>query len=396
VVLVLDLWHPDLEEDEIALLAGLHRFASANQNATQRYWAHNERAAQRASDPNALSAEVTSLMQKGDLERASQVAMRYAELCRGMRSRLPFQRTLTPGKLTHDIEQLEFLQREKIIGDEMTPVIARYEALLDTLLPLGEGARVPLVGTSAAQIGHVYNRLLHVRRSPRVRHALSGSWSGAATERAFFKSKPNVVVVDDFLSQDALRELQRFCLESTVWSTNRYDHARLGSFFRDGFNSELLVQIAEELARAMPKLVGPHRVTQLWGYKYASTQPELPPHADFAAVNVNFWITPDEANLDPSGGGLIVYDVDAPPSWDFESYNRSATKIRAHLDAKRAKPMHIPYRCNRVVIFDSDLFHTTPALRFESGYESRRVNVTVLFGDRREAPSKHDAMKRAR
>jgi hypothetical protein len=28
---------------------------------------------------------------------------------------------------------------------------------------------------------------------------------------------------------------------------------------------------------------------------------------DFAAVNVNMWLTPDEANK--GGGGLVVYDV---------------------------------------------------------------------------------------
>ena len=31
----------------------------------------------------------------------------------------------------------------------------------------------------------------------------------------------------------------------------------------------------------------------------------------------NFWITPDEANLDPQGGGLEVWDVEAPLDWDF-------------------------------------------------------------------------------
>lgn len=30
-------------------------------------------------------------------------------------------------------------------------------------------------------------------------------------------------------------------------------------------------------------------------------------HADVASVNLNFWVTPDDANLDPSSGGLVVY-----------------------------------------------------------------------------------------
>jgi len=34
----------------------------------------------------------------------------------------------------------------------------------------------------------------------------------------------------------------------------------------------------------------------MWGYKCESSLPGLGVHADEAAVNVNFWITEDEAN----------------------------------------------------------------------------------------------------
>ncbi len=240
-----------------------------------------------------------------------------------------------------------------------------------------------MIGAARAAVGHVYNRLVHVRPTPRVPRALSGEWDAAAVEGAYLAGRPSIVVVDEFLSRDALESLRLFCLESTVWSTNRYEHGRLGAFFRDGFNSPLLIQIAEELRAAFPRVIGArHPLAQLWGYKYASSQPGLPPHADFAAVNVNFWITPDDANLAPGSGGLDLYDVEAPKDWDFATYNRNAGKIRELLAARKASPRHIPYRCNRAVIFDSDLFHATPALRFRAGYENRRINVTALFGDR--------------
>ena len=35
-------------------------------------------------------------------------------------------------------------------------------------------------------------------------------------------------------------------------------------------------------------------------------------HADDAAVNVNLWITDNDANLDPDSGGMIVYKEKAP------------------------------------------------------------------------------------
>ena len=403
IVLVLDLWHPDLTDEEVELLAGLHRYGAANGSGARRYWARNDAAAERARaepqkppDPvRALGDQIEAAMKRLDVPRAAEHAARYAELCRGTRwypvrreddpplpASVPWAPMLTPSKLLHDIAQLEHLQGRGVLRDELGPVIEAYDDVLDTLRPLGPDARVPLVGDARAQIGHAYSRLVYVRPTPRAPRALSPAWDAARVQAEYLDGKPKVVVVDGFLSADALESLRLFCVESTVWSTNRYDHGRLGAFFRDGFNCPLLVQIADELRAALPRVIGRTPVTQIWGYKYASTQPALSPHADFASVNVNFWITPDEANLDPGRGGLVMYDAEAPEEWTFQDYNRSPAKIREFLKARGAKPRHIPYKCNRAVIFDSDLFHATPALRFRDTYEDRRVNVTVLFGDR--------------
>jgi hypothetical protein len=99
-------------------------------------------------------------------------------------------------------------------------------------------------------------------------------------------------------------------------------------------------------------------------------------------VNVNFWITPDEANLDPESGGLVVWDKAAPLDWDFDKYNTDEGAIRRFLTEAGAKPVTIPYRANRAVIFDSDLFHETDRLSFREGYQNRRINVTLLYGER--------------
>jgi len=42
----------------------------------------------------------------------------------------------------------------------------------------------------------------------------------------------------------------------------------------------------------------------------------------------------------------------------------------------------IPYRQNRAVVFNSDLFHETDRLAFKDEYVSRRINVTLLYGYR--------------
>ncbi|MGH6622261.1 MAG: hypothetical protein ACREF6_22155, partial [Alphaproteobacteria bacterium] len=105
-------------------------------------------------------------------------------------------------------------------------------------------------------------------------------------------------------------------------------------------------------------------------------------HADFALVNLNFWITSDEHNLDPESGGLKVYDVPSPKDWHFKAYNEDKDRIYRFLEDNKASSVNVPYRCNRAVLFNSAYFHETDQIRFEEGYESRRVNITYLFGKR--------------
>jgi len=189
-------------------------------------------------------------------------------------------------------------------------------------------------------------------------------------------------VIDDLLSQPALEALRRFCLGSTIWR-NSFEEGYLGAFPEDGFACPLLTQIAEELPGAFPDIFASHPLQYLWAFKYDNQLQGIKVHADFAAVNVNFWITPDSANLDPESGGLVVWDKAAPADWDFGTYNGEAGPIREFLLHSKARSVTVPYRANRAVIFDSDLFHETDRMQFKSGYENRRINITLLYGRRR-------------
>ncbi len=203
----------------------------------------------------------------------------------------------------------------------------------------------------------------------------------ALLSEQWHNSRPQVVVIDDLLVPEALAALRQFCWGSTVWRRS-YDEGYLGAMPEDGFAPPLLAQIAEELRAAHSEIFGSCPLLHHWAFKYDSALNGIKVHADFAAVNVNFWITPDEANLNPLTGGLIIWDVAAPLDWDFEKYNSGEEEIRAFLARENAKSMPIPYRSNRAVIFDSDLFHETDRIDFKDGYEDRRINITLLYGNR--------------
>ncbi|HEY2007709.1 MAG TPA: tetratricopeptide repeat protein [Rhizomicrobium sp.] len=252
----------------------------------------------------------------------------------------------SPHKLRHDEEQRAWLGQETHV------------------FHLGDGGRM------AGPAVNPHNRVAEI----------SALWKSA---------KPQIVVIDDLLTPDALVKLRRFCLESTVWR-QVYDGGYLGAFPEHGFAPPLLAQIAEELRATYPAIIEDHPLLHFWAFKYDSALAGIRKHADFAAVNVNFWITPDEANLNPERGGLVVWDKAAPLDWDFARYNAAREDIAAFLKEKDARPVSIPYRANRAVIFDSDLFHETDTIHFKPGYENRRINVTLLFGRRQSQGGKRD------
>ncbi len=199
--------------------------------------------------------------------------------------------------------------------------------------------------------------------------------------RRWRESHPQIVVIDNLLTEPALEALRRFCRGSTMWH-RAYEKGYLGAVPERGFACPLLAQIADELREAFPTVIGDHGLGLMWGFKYDSSLAGIPMHADQAAVNVNFWIAPDDANRNPNSGGLVVWDVKAPQDWNFERYNTDVPSMRAFLGEHGAKPIVVPHRANRAVIFDSDLFHETDRIEFKDGYENRRINVTMLYGRR--------------
>ena len=187
-----------------------------------------------------------------------------------------------------------------------------------------------------------------------------------------------VQVIDDFLTPGALDQVQKFCLESTVWR-HPYKFGYVGAFPQDGFASISLFAIAEELQTALGEAFNEYQLAQWWGFEYDSKLPGTDIHGDDADFSLNLWITPDSANLDPSAGGLVVWDTTAPSSWSFNDYNSGGDRVRQFLGGQDAESKIIPYRANRAVLFEGHLFHQTDRFTFAPGFANRRRSLTFLF-----------------
>jgi len=333
-------------------------------------------------------------------------------------------------KLRADIEQVEYLlqKKDQDIPDETLQlleevVLPTYKRVLRRIPPVEDLITAGSAGLYQFQqadyddgISKAYNKALWMPNvtewdeqdsdSPQQLRSipvLSDSFNAQKIESEWFgnanssdKSLPSVVVIDNVLSSQALDRVRRVLLESTVWyQTKLPQHfgTYTGAYIDDGLHDRILLSLAVELRKALPGILQDHPLRYLWAYKYcpdgkdrhASTS-GINLHADEAAVNVNLWLTPDIANLDPESGGLVVFTVKPPLDWDLQHYNQNTSDVYEKLlrPANFAN-ITVPFRYNRAVIFDSALFHQTDIFSFRDGYENHRINLTLLYGQMQKA-----------
>jgi hypothetical protein len=297
--------------------------------------------------PDALKNLGLVIVDRGRFEESHGWFKRHAELVYGKGEGAPTRPggQVLPHKLKHDHEQREF-----VAAADGGPAPAFH---------LEGGERVP-------------------------GRAVNPDSSGGEIAAKWQNNWPQVAVIDNLLTPEALEKLRRFCWRSTIWQM-AHPNGYVGAMPEHGFVCPLLAQINEELRSNFPAILGEHPLLRWWGFKYDSRLSGINVHADFAAVNVNFWITPDDANLEPGTGGLVIYDKPAPLEWGFAQYNGAGQAVRDFLKEQNAQSVTVPYRANRAVIFDSDLFHETDKIVFREGYTNRRLNITMLYGTRERA-----------
>ena len=264
---------------------------------------------------------------------------RYAKLAYGPGDGVPLdEKQSLPHRIKHDNEQREYLA-----GLHGKQVGLKFN--------LGDGGRISSRAVNDAD------------------PAVAERWQS---------SKPKITVIDDFLTDEALEKLRNYCHASTIWRVTKPE-GYLIAMPDHGFDCPLIAQIDEELRQTYSAIFQEHALRFLWAFKYDSSLSGVGTHSDAPAqITVNFWITPDEANLDPECGGLIVWDATLPSDWTT-SQRIDTPACRAYLAGIDAKSVTIPYRANRAVVFASDLIHETDHLNFDAGYLNRRVNVTLLY-----------------
>ncbi len=329
------------------------------------------------------------LLEQGRAMAAAEV---YAKGFRRRRARGgnlqdPELRAASAAKLRHDLEQIEYLLEINRLEPEDSALADGYRKVLAEVEAVDPTGRVQLTDAQLGTLGGSYQRILHLDPAEAITGpVLNPALDPAEITRRYFDGSTRMVVVDDLLTVDALTALRRFMNESSIWHKWRFanDNGYVGAMLADGFFNPLLVQLTETLRTWLPEIIGRHRLKQTWAFKHSERIAGVPIHADTAAVNVNLYTTPDDANLDPATGGIVVWDKPAPLDWDFEQINVQEGALERFVEEVGATPTWVAHKQNRIVIFDSDLVHKTDDLHFRPGYLNRRINVTMLYGRRHD------------
>jgi tetratricopeptide (TPR) repeat protein len=286
------------------------------------------------------------LSQKGHVAEGFEHYMRRAALVYGRGKVTSGEGPEPPHKIKHDKAQRDYLYGGDAPSD--APEVA-------AMFELADGSRLegPAVNPGNCTAG------------------LLESWR---------QSRPQMVVIDNFLSGRALERLRAYCAGSTVWR-KIYPAGYLGAAPEDGFACPLLAQIVEETQSVFSAILAGEVFRYLGAFKYDSElSTGTNTHADNSNVNVNLYITADEANLDPDSGGMEIWDAGAPDIQTMRRLNGSEEMVREFLRRTGANRRVIPHRANRAVIFKSTQFHKTDKFRFKSDYLSQRINISLLFG----------------
>ncbi len=202
----------------------------------------------------------------------------------------------------------------------------------------------------------------------------SRNWSSVASEYATSTPIPHAVI-DDFLCSDTLESLHRALCDHWGWR----QHSWISQHLRNGAPKiDLVERIAEASLYWMRPIIGELDFVDHWALMYHQNRGGSV-HADDAKVTLNLWLTPDEHNLDPTSGGMYLFDVPKDAARPPHEYLLAAT-AEPYVASRVGLSVYIPYKCNRAIIFDSSYFHKSADLNFDTHDASRcRMNVTFLF-----------------
>ncbi|MBS83457.1 MAG: hypothetical protein CMD65_04900 [Gammaproteobacteria bacterium] len=280
--------------------------------------------------------------------------------------------------IKHEYEQLSYLIDQKMIL--VNDIDEKYYKEIQTLHSKINSSNFD-INTPSTEIKEKLYKIRY-KKNPNIskENFINISNDINKLEDEYLSNHPEILVVDNFLDKEALLTLRKYCNEANIFKF-AFHNGYVGAFLTKGLSNKFVLKLSEDLRQTFSRIFTNLRLTQAWIFKYDSKRFGTGIHADQARVNVNFWITSDDSNLDHNNGGLILWDKIPPDEWSFEKYNsiESSSKIEKMLNKENISKRVIEYKENRAIIFNSKLFHATDDFHFMDNHIDRRLNITFLY-----------------
>jgi len=255
-----------------------------------------------------------------------------------------------------------------------------------------------------------------------------------------------ILVLDNFLTDTALKQMQQIMTQSTVWfeasmeSINGGDYVTAASL-DDGLSDKILLQLVYEIESALQLSLPTDDdddlvLHDLWARKYkdgfapkiaadvpveGSNEEPAFQHVKYlnpgdlnSDIRVHLWLSSppptaqnDEDKSEDSTSsndddGLIIFHAQPPADFDFTSISSMDQVVETILRPSGFANTTVAHVLNRAVIFDAKLFHTrhdtsTSAAVNDDDDETRpsypdsyRTELTILYGPPQAALSEEE------
>ena len=223
----------------------------------------------------------------GQLDSALSEYVALAALCREQQQAPPAQFSIPAHFALHNIEQLEHILAAN--GDSAGEMTDQLEVLRRGLTNVideadGEAPWVSIPGSGNQFLADPPYVRVEEQRLPRY---VNTAVDYQAIQHGVLAGE-KVQVIDDFLTPEALEQVRKFCLESTIWR-HPYKFGYVGAFPQDGFASTSLFAIAEETIAALGDAFDGYQFGAWWGFVYNTNLPGTDIHGDDADFSLNFW-----------------------------------------------------------------------------------------------------------
>ena len=183
-------------------------------------------------------------------------------------------------------------------------------------------------------------------------------------------------VVDNFLPTDIYNSIRDFLILDGGWRQKNWQVDQL--FCKEPPIPHLL-DLISTIKLGLGNIADGLELVKHWGV-LCHTNNGLQVHSDNAAIAINLWLTPDEYNISPETGGMVIYDLKRTEDMAIHEFNAMPWAGDFLSNHPNVSSVNIPYRNNRAVIFDARLFHESDNVKFSGDmFEHCRMGLTLAL-----------------